>query len=494
MIALVLYVPLLVVGAVLVWRRPVLALYAFVVGLALHNAVVALLYAAGVRGAALTAIQAWKELLLATALTAVVVRGRGLPFRPGPVDALAAAFAAVVVVYALVPQSPLGGEAGAEAIVLSLRHALLPVLAYLLGRSLALGAAELHRLGYAVLAVACAVAAFGIVEVYAVPLDWWRRSGIVGWYRVQLGFDYEGLSGLPENFVFNTGDETRPMRRLLSTFLSPLGTAYMLVVALLLVAARPSRWTLSLAPLLVAALLLTHTRGAFLALGGGLLVLAAVRRSVWPAAAAPAFVALAVVFVAIFPAIGPETRFTPQEIEVQREIRVERGAAVHDPLDLREPSVDSHLTHLRRGVETVVDQPYGYGLGNAGATAERTGTTPLAGESNYTELAVETGVLGLALFLAWNLALFFRLARAAPDDASAAWLGAALAAVLALGIQTDAYGVPWLAYCVWGLGGAALVSARFPRAAPDHDDRPAAVTAGPPECRPHAPRTTRSAG
>jgi hypothetical protein len=54
-----------------VWRRPALALYVFVVGLALHNAVMAALYAAGVRGTTLTAITAWKEILLAVALARV---------------------------------------------------------------------------------------------------------------------------------------------------------------------------------------------------------------------------------------------------------------------------------------------------------------------------------------------------------------------------------------------------------------------------------------
>ena len=55
-----------------------------------------------------------------------------------------------------------------------------------------------------------------------------------GWFREQLGLDYSpGLSGLPENWVYNPGDE-RPLRRLVSTFLSPLATAYLLVVAILL--------------------------------------------------------------------------------------------------------------------------------------------------------------------------------------------------------------------------------------------------------------------
>ena len=50
-LALAVYGLLLVPGVILVWRRPVAALYAWVVGLAAHNAVMAALYGAGVRGA-----------------------------------------------------------------------------------------------------------------------------------------------------------------------------------------------------------------------------------------------------------------------------------------------------------------------------------------------------------------------------------------------------------------------------------------------------------
>src|SRR2546421_7115480 len=70
-VELCVYALVLVPAAVLVWRRPVVALYLFVVGLALHNAVMAALYAAGVRGTTLTAITAWKEILLAVALARV---------------------------------------------------------------------------------------------------------------------------------------------------------------------------------------------------------------------------------------------------------------------------------------------------------------------------------------------------------------------------------------------------------------------------------------
>src|SRR6266540_5396657 len=118
-LALALYVPLLVVASVLVWRRPARALYAFVVGLAVHNFAMSLLYGAGVRGGALTAVSAWKEVLLVVALAAAALPAlmeHRLPFRPGAVDLLALAFGLVVVVYALIPQHVLDGEAGAGAI------------------------------------------------------------------------------------------------------------------------------------------------------------------------------------------------------------------------------------------------------------------------------------------------------------------------------------------------------------------------------------------
>jgi hypothetical protein len=52
---------------------------------------------------------------------------------------------------------------------------------------------------------------------------------VPGWFEEQLGLVYRGLSGLPENWVLNTGDEDNPIRRAVSTFLSPLATGYVLV-------------------------------------------------------------------------------------------------------------------------------------------------------------------------------------------------------------------------------------------------------------------------
>ena len=443
-LALAVYGVALVVTAVAIWRRPALAFYVFVVGLALHNAVMVALYGAGVRGHALTAIQAWKDVLLVVGLARVAfdaVRRRRLPFRPHPVDALALAFAAIVVLYALIPQHVLGGSATHKAIAYALRHDLTGVGAYFLGRSVVPAA---HRVRAVVLAVAAAVAAWGLIDVYAIHLDWWRHNGTVGYFTKQLGYPYgKGLSGLPDNFVYNNGNEGELTRRLVSTFLSPLGAAYLCAVALLL--APRSRWAIPLGVVVAAGLLWTHTRAAIVGVALGFVVFAAVSRRLWPLAAALATVVVGFVVLSAFPHIGPRAHFTPAELAIQRS-----NAHSTAPGKIQ-PSTESHLSNLREGIRAVLRHPQGFGLGNAGEVAFREHVPLKAGESNYTEIGVETGLLGALLFIGWNLALLAGLVvrrRAA--------LAAMLTLVLFVALQTDAYGIPWLAYCVWWLAGSGL--------------------------------------
>jgi hypothetical protein len=422
-------------------KRPVWALHVLIVGLALHNVAVALLWRAGVRGTALTVVAAWKDVLLLVAL-ALVVRARGgLPFKATTTDWLALAFGALVVLYGVLPQSWLGGHATHRGVLYAARHDLLPVGAYFLGRGLELTEHERARLCHTVLAVAAFVAAFGLIDVYAVPLSWWRPVG--GWFHDQLGLQYFGLSDLPENFVFNAGNGA-VFRRLTSTFLSSLATSYLLVVALFFVPLR-KRWGWPLAVLLFAALLLTHTRSALLALVAGLVVLAVARRSWRPLVYAALVAAIGLAFVKTYEHIGPRTHFTQQELKQQEENAKKHRGVSHDPTAANEASTAEHWRELRAGVRTVVHHPWGFGLGNSGVTAVRTHIKPQAGESTYTELGVELGLLGALVFVLWSLSLLRVTLRRRP------WLGGALAAVLVLGLQTDVIGVPWIAVVVWAL-------------------------------------------
>jgi hypothetical protein len=428
-----------------------LALVVLVAGLALHNAAMAQLWELGVRGSALDVFAGWKEALLLAALLVVAWNVRRLPVVTAA-DVLAAAYAIVVVVYVFLPQDWLGGEATTRGELLALRHHLLPVAAYTLGRLVTTAWDARRTLGVAMALTAGGVALVGLLDLGLVTLQSWRDSGVPGWYREQLALEYEGLSGLPENWVYNTGDEENPIRRLVSTLLSPLASAYILVVALLYVLSRPFRWWWGLlAVLLYGALLYTHTRAALGALAFGLVVLALAQRRVAPAVLAAVSVAVGAAFLVAYPSIGPSTSYAEAELEWQREnAEREPDETSGDPFASGDSSTQSHWRNLRDGVRAVIDHPRGYGLGNAGVVAKRTGVEIKAGESTYTELGVDAGVAGLAAFVLWSLALLRGLWR------REAWLAAAFASVLAIGLQTDVIGVHWIAFAVWAAAGLVL--------------------------------------
>ena len=430
-------------------RLPRVALVVLVVGLALHNLAMALLWQAGVRDTALDVAAAWKEIVLVVAFVAAVWAVGSLPQLVWA-DRLALAYGALVVLYWLLPQSWLDGGATAKGELYALRHHLLPLGAYALGRFVRLDRVWWRRIGLTIVAVGCGLAAWGLVDVYLVPLQWWRDSGVPDWFSQQLGLAYRCLSGLPENWILNT-DEESPVRRLVSTFLSPLATAYTLVaVCLLLAAARPRHWTIAAGALAYAGLLWTHTRAAFIALPVGLLVLALLRRSVPIAGLAVASVVASIGFVAIFPTIGPSTTYTATELMCLRENAASQGVASDDPFSAGESSTSSHLSALRDGIRTVARHPWGFGLGNSGVSASRTRVDVKAGESSYTELGVDMGVLGLLAFAGWLVALSLALRTRSP------WLAASVAAVAVLGLQTDVIGIHWLSVVVFALAAAAL--------------------------------------
>ena len=420
-------------------------------GLALHNVAMAQLWELGVRGTTLDVVAAWKEAVLLVALLVVAWHVRHKP-AVNAADALAASYAIVIAVYWLIPQDVLGGEATARGELLALRHHLFPVAAYALGRFSAFAWEERGRLGGLIALSAVVVAVVGLLDLAFVSLQAWRESGVPGWYREQLGLDYEGLSGLPENWVYNTGDEENPIRRLVSTFLSPLASAYALVVALIYVLSRPFRWWWGLlAVLLYVALLYTHTRAALGALAFGLVLLALAQRRILPAVLALASVVAGALFLAAYPSIGPTTSYTPEELVwLRANARQEGPTGGRFPSPAEDASTESHWQNLRDGVRLVIEHPQGHGLGNSGVVAKRTDVEILAGESTYTELGVDAGIAGVVAFVLWSLAILLGLWR------REAWLFAAFATVLVLGLQTDVIGIHWLAFTVWLGAGLAL--------------------------------------
>ena len=158
-------------------RFPRIALLVLVVGLAVHNLAMALLWQAGVRDTALDVVAAWKDVLLLCAVVLALAAAGSIPALGWP-DRLALAYGAIVVVYWLLPQSWLGGDATGRGELYALRHHLLPLGAYVLGRLIVLDRAWWRRVAVALVAVGVGLAAWGLVDVYLVPLQWWRDSGV----------------------------------------------------------------------------------------------------------------------------------------------------------------------------------------------------------------------------------------------------------------------------------------------------------------------------
>ena len=283
-------------------------------------------------------------------------------------------------------------------------------------------------------------------------------------------------AGLPENFVFNVGGDRPFLRRLVSTFLSPLASAYLFVVALLVAAAvlRRSSLAIALAAVAFAGLLWTFSRSSLLALVVGLAALAAVRRSAWTGAAAVVVLGIAIGWTHVFPKIAPTGKWTQADLAYQHAYARQHPGAANSPTSANESSYREHWKSLKEGFRTMADHPQGYGLGNVGQSASRTGTPLRAGESNYTELGVELGVLGAVLWTAWGVLFLLGLLRAGVHERWPAGLAAAVAAVLALAIQTDVIGDPWVAYCLWALGGALVATG--PRRVAETQLRPRAAT------------------
>ena len=309
-------------------------------------------------------------------------------------------------------------------------------------------------LGVTLVAVACGLAVWGLVDVYLVPLDTWRDSGVPGWFEEQLGLAYKCLSGLPENWILNT-DEESPARRLVSTFLSPLATAYTLVVVLLLLAAaRPRRWTVSAGVVVYAGLLWTHTRAAFLALAAGLVVLALLRRSWVPAALAGGSIVVSLAFVAVFPTIGPETTYTATEVACLRENAAAEGQSASGALDPGESSTASHFrsasgrdpgpspsTRGASGSGTPAYPPH------ARARRSRRASRPIPSSASTRGCSDSPPSSAGSSRSRW------------PFAAARRGSTASLVAVAVLGLQTDVIGIHWLAVVVFALAGSALRAA-----------------------------------
>ena len=391
---------LIIAGLVWSWRRPFVGLGLLVAGLAFHNFVLMALIGLGTPTFVVHAVQGWKEAILA--LLAVVALARLRELRRGnaigpliATDWIAGAFAVVCIVYFLIPPGLLGSAASFSQRLVGLRTLVVIPLLYFLGRSL-MAADDRERLLVACLALGAAavVTLFGIIEVFAVPTRVWLDWG-VNQYSSFLGFTYGGPQGLPENFFITLGHD-RYVRRMVSTYVSPLGIAYTgLVVFPLAIAAidcyvseKAARWLAAGTALLILGVAMSITRLAVIAMVGEALILALLLRRSWVLALPPVLVVATIVTLVPSAAIAPtvDSSLNPA------------GGSRH--VQTTDTSTAEHQDYFIGDVLVDLQHPLGLGTGAStirfGKQQVSTGESAVLGM--FGDLGVAGGLLYLALF------------------------------------------------------------------------------------------------
>lgn len=120
-------------------------------------------------------------------------------------------------------------------------------------------------------------------------------------------------------------------------------------------------------------------------------------------------------------------------------------------------SNDGHLLSLEQGISGIKAHPLGGGLGSAGPASFKSSST-LITENYYLQIAVETGLLGLALFLAITGLLAKDLLAGRHHSLLAAPCLAALAGLSVINLFLHGWADSSTALIFWGTAGATVAT------------------------------------
>lgn len=431
-----------------IYRAPFRALGILVAGMAFHNIVLMVLIRLDTPALLLRAVQFWKEGVLVL-LGFIALRLGWQAWRAGKrprllwLDWVMIAFMVLACIYLFIPEGvfPIDSSLGQRFVSFRMM-ALLPLL-YAFGRVFwKYTRQDLVWTGRVLLGSVVVIALFGLWELWFVPtVDWldWGVKGFTSW----LGYEFGGPGGLPENF-FQSTESGLGLRRMVSTYISPLGLAYtgllLVPISAVLVTFKNGatsmpgwfRWTAFV--LLIASILFSVTRGALMVMVLQFALLALLLQR-WRTVATGAVVALAVVFIFVeYVNVGPLVTYglktvrppagqaVVQQITTGEDfgtIMTSGYAAPEDSQDdptssaelvermlsREDPSTRGHIEALRVGANYVVKHPFGTGLGSS---VPRFGDAEGPAESALLAVFGEMGMMGGLLYvLMYGASLYY---------------------------------------------------------------------------------------
>jgi hypothetical protein len=323
-------------------------------------------------------------------------------------DWLAVAYAALVVVYSIVPLV-VGTRLPLVAIIASAREFIFPVELYAIGRLAIVAGVRSEKLVLFFIAITGIWASLSVSAYLLLPPQFWSSTlDLVTFERVVQGLsNAHTLWDISILGQYGVGD-SGAFPRAVAPFTHPVGTAHYFLVPLILVSAfgiAHRRWrgvavragVVVVTVVLAAAVLTPISRAAWLAafIAVGLLALLYRRFSV---------PALCLVAASAFVAFVPPFSYS-----------------IASAIGGTDSSVVGHQNAIEQGVDVVAENPMGLGLGQADHFGAAYTTSPdqnesssdsgsgAVGENMYLSVLVSVGPVGLAAFLGWLAGVAFAL-------------------------------------------------------------------------------------
>ena len=357
-------------------------------GLAFHSLVIAILFGPlHLPEGLVREIAAWKEIALALIVLAVFLRailGRGPGVTVTWTDFWIAGLFGVAIAYLAAGTLILGTHVPMSTQLLGLRQAVFFMLLYFVGRATPdlIDDSTLRKI-FVLVVVTCVI---GILERFLVPPIGLVALGVAAYFNDFLGASAMTVGndwGLPTNYWAVLGGHQ--VRRAGSVYLNGQGFAvpfllfFPLVTTWILWRPKRSVWQILLYAMICIALLLTITRMTIIvALLQALLLILMRRRPEWAVAGLALTSMLFLAAMVLVPGFPNYVLHT---------------------LSGQEASTAGHLSDWSNGALAFIQQPWGYGLGTADATAARTGLAHITGDNLYLTYAVQMGLIGVLLLV-----------------------------------------------------------------------------------------------
>lgn len=298
-----------------------------------------------------------------------------------------------------------------------------------------------------IIIVGSIVAFFGILQVTVLPKDF------------MVNFGYDGINTIPP---FSTIDDRQDALRAFSTLRTPNDFGLYLVLPICLslyyFIVRRKSWMIFSFLIMLIGLYMSHSRTAFIGVLVAItfLLLMYYRKKL-------TFRRIIVLGITLLVMVGA-TLLLATQIPA---LRVVVFHSSEGDSSLTEGSTSDHFLAMKKGFVDVIKNPIGRGPGQAGpASFYNIDTEPRIAENYYIQIAQETGILGLILFILICGITARRLALA--KEGNCLPILSALAGLAVASLLLHVWSDESVSYTWWAIAAIGIVTVQIPPVKYEH--------------------------